>query len=121
MRDCYVRGAYNLLGLTTPRQLISLLPHFDAIVTSDNFIMHAAHLCHVPAVVLWGPSSHLVYGYEGQAHFQATPECLSSAGCIGAGKGLVYDTPCPEPVHCMEKFNMDEVGQSVLNILKKAH
>jgi hypothetical protein len=32
IRDRYIRGAYSLLGLTTPRQLISLLRHFDAVV-----------------------------------------------------------------------------------------
>jgi uncharacterized protein len=117
--DPYVRGTYNLLGLTNPRELISLLPHFDAVVTSDNFIMHAAHLCNVPAVVLWGPTSHRVYGYEEQAHFQVTPDCSSAGGCIGAGKGLLYNTPCPEPAHCMDRFDMEEIGQAVRDILKK--
>lgn len=117
--DPYVRGAYNLLGLTTPRELISLLPHFDAVVTLDNFIMHASHLCNVPAVVLWGPTSHLVYGYEGQTHFQVTPDCVSEGGCIGAGKALLYSTRCPKPEHCMDRFDMEEIGQAVWSILKK--
>jgi len=60
--DRYIRGAHSLLGLTTPRQLISLLRHFDIVVTADNFLMHAAHLCGIPAVVLWGPTDHRVYG-----------------------------------------------------------
>ncbi len=115
--DVYVRGAFNLLGLTTTRQLISLLSHFDAVITSDNFIMHAAHLRNVPAVVLWGPTSHRVYGYEGQVHFQAKPACVSSGGCIGAGRGTIYGTPCPESVHCMDQINMDDVYQSTVNIL----
>ena len=51
--DKYVRGCFSLLGLTSPKQIISLLRRFDVIVTSDNFLMHAAHLCDVPAVVLW--------------------------------------------------------------------
>ena len=46
--DRYVRGAHSMLGLTTPRQAIGLIPRFDAVVTSDNFILHAAAFVSCP-------------------------------------------------------------------------
>ncbi|MFZ2446697.1 MAG: radical SAM protein [Syntrophobacteraceae bacterium] len=120
MNDGYIRGAYSLLGLTSPRRLVSILRHFDAVVTADNFIMHAAHLCAVPAVVLWGPTDHRVYGYAGQAHLRATPACASPGGCIGPGKGNVYQTGCPEgPAHCMNTLEIQTVFDSVVGLLRK--
>lgn len=120
MKDRYVRGAYSLLGLTTPRQLISIVRHFDAVVTADNFIMHASHLCGVPAVVLWGPTDHQVYGYSGQIHLQAEMNCEYSGGCIGPGRGDLYQTDCPEgPAHCLNKLQVETTYSSIMRLLKK--
>lgn len=113
--DLYVRGAFSLLGLTNIRQLVSLLSKFDAVVTSDNFVMHAAHMCSIPSIVLWGPTSNKVYGYEGHLHYQAQPECTLQ-DCIGAGRGHLYSSQCQEQVHCMNQIDMESVYQSVLNI-----
>jgi len=49
--DPYVRGAYNILGLLTERQFISLPRHFDVVVTSDALMTHAARLCRTPVIV----------------------------------------------------------------------
>lgn len=51
-KDPYIRGAYNILGLLTQKQLISLPRHFDAVVTTDALMMHAARLCQTPCMVL---------------------------------------------------------------------
>ncbi len=118
--DRYIRGAYSLLGLTTPRQLISLLRHFDVVVTADNFLMHAAHLCGTPAVVLWGPTDHRVYGYAGQSHLQARPQCEFPRGCIGPDMGGAYQTDCPyDAAHCMNSFQLDAIVDSVMSRLGK--
>jgi radical SAM protein with 4Fe4S-binding SPASM domain len=121
LRDCYVRGAYSLLGLTTPRQLLSLLRHFDAVVTVDNFIMHAAHLCEVPAMVLWGPTDHRVYGYAGQIHLQAQRTCEYPDGCLGPENGQLYPTPCPQGTgHCLDTLDLAAIYNAVQTSLKKA-
>lgn len=121
MRDCYVRGAYSLLGLTTPRQLISLLRHFDAVITSDNFIMHAAHLCGVPAVVLWGPTDPRVYGYAGQVHLQARLECEYPDGCLGPENGHLYQTECPRgAAHCLNTMELAAIYNAVNSLVKKS-
>jgi len=118
--DVYIRGTYSLLGLTSPRHLISMLDRFDAVVTGDNFIMHAAHLRGVPAVVLWGPTDHRVYGYSGHIHHQAEIKCGQPGGCIGPGAGDVYRTRCPEGVaHCMNTFDPEIIFNSIADLLKR--
>jgi ADP-heptose:LPS heptosyltransferase len=112
--DCYIRGAYSLLGLTNPRQLISIVRHFTAVVTSDNFIMHAAHLHGVPAVVLWGPTDNRVYGYSEHRHLQAEIKCEYPDGCIGPGKGNVYQECCPMgDSHCIDTIQLDVIASAV--------
>ncbi|HEY3354156.1 MAG TPA: glycosyltransferase family 9 protein [Polyangia bacterium] len=103
--DPYVRGAYSLIGLTTPRQAIALMRRFDLVLTADSFLMHAAHLCGVPAVVLWGPTDHRVYGYAGQVHLQAPP-CRDAADCIAPGNTAAYGTVCPKgAAHCVDQLD----------------
>lgn len=118
--DDYVRRAYSLLGLTTPRQLVSLLGHFDAVVTSDNFVMHASRLRDVPAVVLWGPTDHKIYGYDQQIHLQAEPDCSYPGGCIRPGIARAYPTDCPSgSAHCMNTLSVEAIGAAVMAALRE--
>jgi ADP-heptose:LPS heptosyltransferase len=122
LRDRYIRGAYSLLGLTTPRTMIGMLRRFDAIVTSDSFIMHAAHLCSVPAVVLWGPTDHRVVGYDGNIHLQAEIRCGLASGCIGSLRPNVYQTECPEGLlHCMNTLSAERIRGAVISILDRGN
>jgi len=118
--DRYVRGAYSLLGMTTPRQIIAMIRHFDAVVTSDNFLMHAAHLCGIPAVVLWGATDHRMYGYLEHTHLQSVPACASSNGCIGPGRSKIYSTECPKGgAHCMNQLNIETIYKAVRGVMDK--
>lgn len=118
--DCYVRGAYSLLGLTSPRQLISLLRHFQAVVTADNFLMHASHLCNTPAVVIWGPTEQGTYGYAGQVHLQGKRECDFPDGCIGPRRGNIYRTVCPMGEdHCTNRVETETVYRAVMDLLQR--
>lgn len=118
-RDRCVRGAYSLMGLTSTRQLISLVRHFDVVVTGDNLLMHAAHLCGIPAVVLWGPTSHLVYGYSGQIHLPARMECEYPGGCIeDRDGGHLYQIDCPRgPAHCMDTLSLETIYNSIMSLI----
>ena len=119
LRDPYVRGAYSLLGLTTPRLLTGLLRRFDVIITSDNFAMHAAKLSGVPAVVLWGPTDHRVYGYSGQVHLKNEKACDEYPdGCIGRGSANLYPTPCPKEANCMNLIELETICGAVANLLE---
>lgn len=106
----YVRGGYSLLGLTTLREAVALLAEFDLVITCDNFLMHAAHLARRPAVVLWGPTDHQVYGYPGHIHLQAMPCDEFATHCIGPLRPQIYHTNCHRSVaHCMTQITLERV------------
>jgi ADP-heptose:LPS heptosyltransferase len=117
MRDPYIRGSYSLLGLTTPQQLVGMVRHVDAVITSDSFLMHAAHLCEVPAVVLWGPTDHRVYGHRDHIHMRATATCDQTPSCIGIGKLNMYQVACTYEPHCMNTIEVEDIFASVKNLL----
>lgn len=117
--DPYIRGAFDLIGLTRPRDLIGLVHRFDVVLTVDSFLMHAAHLGGVPAVVLWGPTDHRVYGYAGQTHLQAAP-CAETHDCIAPGNSQVYATDCPKgDDHCVRQIPVEAVLAAVRDTLAR--
>jgi ADP-heptose:LPS heptosyltransferase len=124
LKDVHIRNAYSALGLTTPYQLIALLRKFDAIVTPDNFIMHAAHLVGARAVVLWGPTLSEEYGYEGQLHlkgdrvceFEDKTDCLTGSSNNGV---TVYGNACPVGKdQCMNRIPVEKIFAAVKEQLK---
>jgi ADP-heptose:LPS heptosyltransferase len=118
LNEPHIRNAYSVRGITTPQQLIALLRKCDLAITSDNFIMHAAHLAGMPAVVLWGPTLHEVFGYTEQTHLQATRNCEIKKGesCIVSYKnqgGKLYGTPCPlGDRHCINQITPEEIYEA---------
>lgn len=116
-KDRHIRGAYSLLGLTTPRELAALVGRCQAVVTSDSFIMHAARLMSVPAVVLWGPTTHEVYGYAGHLHLSAAEACPQRQECIGTSENR-YQSLCHlgPAVHCLNRIGVQRIYESVLSI-----
>ena len=123
MNERHIRNTYSLLGLTTPRQLIALLKKCDLLITSDNFLMHAAHMAGTPAVVVWGATDHEVYGYPGHEHIQgpATCDLDGEKVCIGSGpkkSDNIYGTQCPEGEgHCMNRISAEEVYEAAKKAL----
>jgi ADP-heptose:LPS heptosyltransferase len=116
--DIYIRGAYSLLGLTTLRQLISVLNKSDVIISVDNFIMHAAHLIGRPAIIIWGPTNSKIYGYDEQIHIQGSSSiCELRNKCIGPDFPDNCQTPCPvKHRHCLSKVPVDNLVENVINI-----
>lgn len=119
MQDMHIKGAYSLLNLTTPRQVVALIKKCDFVVTSDNFIMHAAHLAEKPAVVVWGPTKAGVYGYAEHIHIEASLDhCEQRNECLGPGLGKNYPTPCPlKQDHCMNKIPVDKIINAIFTLL----
>lgn len=115
IQELRIKGAYSLLGITTPRQLVALLRKCQLVITSDNFVMHAAHLAGVPAVVVWGPTDHHTYGYADQTHLQASLDhCHLRNECLGVGFSANYPTPCPlGEHHCMNKIPVEDILYAV--------
>lgn len=119
MRDIRVRNAYSLRGMTTPQEIVTLLSRCDLVITLDNFFMHAAKLAGIPAIVVWGPTWHQMYGYEEHFHLQTVPSCGRQVeiGCIhckdGGENGSRYGTPCSEGKrHCLETVSAQEIYET---------
>ncbi|MBK7030568.1 MAG: hypothetical protein IPH45_15795 [Bacteroidales bacterium] len=119
INELRIKVAYSLLGITSPRQLIALIRKCDLVITSDNFVMHAAHLAAVPTVALWGPTNHLVYGYEEQTHLQASLDhCHLKDECLGVGFAQNYPTPCPlMENHCINRIPVEEIMYAAIQKL----
>lgn len=106
-----IRGAYSILGSTDPKQMLYVIKQCDLVITSDNFVMHAAKLTGTPAIVLWGPTQRIVYGYAEHTHVEAPLEhCSLKDQCLGPHVPENYGTPCPmEAEHCMGKIDPDKI------------
>lgn len=123
-KDRRIRNAYSLLGLTSVRQLVALMKKCQAVVTSDNLIMHAAHMVAARTVVVWGATRHTVYGYPEQRHIQMPRTCglAPDEDCVGAGehKGAkIYGSPCPVGErHCLAQLRPEELHQAVRTVLE---
>jgi len=116
--EIYIKNTYSLLGVTMPRQIISVIKKSNLVITSDNFVMHAAHLAEKPAVVLWGPTNPEFYGYKEQIHLKSKEICTLHDKCLGPKVPNNYPTPCPlGPEHCMNKISLDEMYRAVKRLL----
>ncbi len=120
--DIPIRGAYSLLGVTTPIQICELLKKADLVITPDNFIMHAAKLANTPAIALFGPTEPERYGYKGHFCLKAdTSKCELADKCLGPHVSDNYSTQCPkgEEQHCMNSFDENKIVDIAMTILTR--
>lgn len=113
-----IRNTVSLLGLTTPRQLIYLLSKVNAVVTCDNFTLHAAHFTGTPTVSLWGATDPEVYGYPEQIIIKSNIKCEIKNECINSRHPENYRTPCPlKEKNCMDAINVDFIASALDKLL----
>lgn len=119
MGDVHIRGAYSLIGATTPLQIFELLKHIDVLITLDNFIMHAAKLVHTPTIALFGPTEASRYGYAEHVCLQADlSQCNQKDKCLGPHVSENYSTPCPLcEKHCMNGHDENKIVDIAMTIL----
>lgn len=110
LADPYIHGARDLRGMTRVAEVPALVAAMDAVLTADNYIMHAAAMEGVPGVVVWGPTRAEVYGYPLHRHLQAEPDCPEKPSCIGPQNPKGYQTACPEGErHCVAALSVEDV------------
>ncbi|MEW6670375.1 MAG: radical SAM protein [Thermodesulfobacteriota bacterium] len=120
MKSGHVRGVYSLQGLIHVRQVISVIRHFDLVITTHNLFMQIARLHKIPAVVLWGPTDHRFFGYQGHHHLQSRRTCPSPEGCIGRRAGHIPAAACPMgDSHCMNRFEVETIYQAAQEALNR--
>lgn len=118
--DQKVKYAYSLCGITSPQEAILLLKRVDLLISTDNFLAHAAHMTGTPAITLWGPTSPDVYGYPEHKRLSAPAGCSFGkciAGAAGGGRVDVYRSPCAAQEHCLDKIPAGEIIEAARRIL----
>lgn len=120
-RDVVIKGVYSLVGCTLPLQIPAILTRASAVVTLDNFVMHAARAVGVPTVALFGPTESSRYGYPSHRNIQAnTEECPERDHCLGPHVSQNYCMPCtlgPDR-HCMNTIPVNAIVDLVMSIMK---
>lgn len=107
------------------RLIFSILERCDGLVAIDSFANHAwAALGKKDAVVLWGYSSPVNYGYAGNNNMTATrtkcktPHCNRPETHLGDILGNGEPWTCPHGGECM-KFDPKAVSDAVMVEMKK--
>ncbi len=89
----------NLAGLTTLRELASLISLCDIVLTNDSGPMHVADALGTTMIALFGSTSEIVTGpYHGGCVIHKHVEC---SPC--------YQRVCPIDFRCMKRIEADEV------------
>jgi heptosyltransferase II len=89
----------NLAGVTTLRELASIISLCDVLLTNDSGPMHVADALGTPMVALFGSTSDIVTGpYRSGTVIHKHVEC---SPC--------YQRTCPIDFRCMKRIEADEV------------
>ena len=97
----------NMAGLTSLRELASLIKLCNVLLTNDSGPMHIADALGTPVVALFGSTSEVVTGpYRAGVVIHKHVDC---SPC--------YQRRCPIDFRCMKKIESDEVTQAILRVL----
>lgn len=99
----------NMAGLTSLRELAALISICDVLLTNDSGPMHLAGAFSTPVVALFGSTSSIMTGPWNQA--KIIQKHVACSPC--------YRRTCPIDFRCMKQIGVDEVVQSILDILDK--
>lgn len=98
----------NLAGVTTLRQLASLIKLCDVLLTNDSGPMHIAAAVGTPLVALFGSTNEVATGpYKTGIVIHKHVDC---SPC--------YKRVCPIDFRCMKRIETDEVYEAIAQTLK---
>jgi heptosyltransferase-2 len=106
-KDLPVR-VVNLSGLTSLRELASLISLCDVLLTNDSGPMHIADALGTPVVALFGSTDEVVTGPYRNG--KVIHKHVSCSPC--------FQRTCPIDFRCMKQIEADEVCAEILCILK---
>jgi len=107
-----VEGAVDMMGKTTVREAIALVKHSKAFVGVISAFAHATNAVNTPTVVLFGPSTPVVWGYENNVNIYKDLKCAPCIDTLGGKR-------CPYDKKCMKKISVREVEQAIKKITNK--
>ena len=76
----------------------------------DSFLNHATNAVQTPGVVLFGPTTPVVWGHDGNINIYRAVDCAPCVDTIGKG-------PCPNHWKCMDSIGVDEVVEAITETL----
>lgn len=99
----------NMAGLTSIRELASLISLCDVLLTNDSGPMHIAGAFGTPVVALFGSTSPIVTGPWHRSKVIQKP--VACAPC--------YRRVCPIDFRCMKQIEVDEVLAALFQFISK--
>lgn len=98
----------NLAGMTSLRELMSLINICDVLLTNDSGPMHIADALGTPLVALFGSTNEIITGPYNSKN--VIHKHVSCSPC--------YQRTCPLDFRCMKEIGVDEVYNEVYRLLK---
>lgn len=120
IHEMHIKNTFSLLGVTDLYDLVELVKKADLVISSDSLMMHVAKLTETPGIIIWGPTSQEVYGYENHTHFTAPMDhCNLKDKCLGADFPENYPTQCPlnDSGHCMNRLDVNKLYNATIETL----
>jgi ADP-heptose:LPS heptosyltransferase len=111
-KDTKVEGAVDLRGKTTFRQGMALVKNALSFVGVDSSFSHVTNIYDIPGVVLFGPSTPVLWGHPNNINIYKSLRC---SPCID----ILLGTPCPYGRKCMTAITVEEVRSALLKQLGK--
>jgi heptosyltransferase-2 len=99
----------NMAGLTSLRELASLISICDVLLTNDSGPMHIAGAFGTPVVALFGSTSSVMTGPW--TNGKVIQKHVTCSPC--------YRRTCPIDFRCMTQIGVDEVFQSIVDAVDK--
>ncbi|MBC8495885.1 radical SAM protein [archaeon] len=107
-----IEGVVDLRGKTSVREAIAILKYSKCFVGVISFLAHATNAVNTKGVVLFGPSTPVVWGYKNNINLYKHFKCAPCIDILGAKK-------CPYNRKCMQKISVKEVKKAIQECTKK--
>lgn len=106
-----LKGVIDVAGIPI-REAIAMIKYSKCFVGIDSCFPHAIYSFQVPAVILFGPSSPVIWGYPRNKNIYKHEKC---SPCIDT----LLDKKCPHGIKCMKNISVEEVYQAIITKINK--
>jgi len=106
----------DFTGKTSLKETAYIISRLDLFVSGDTGLMHVAYGVSTPTVSLFGAGIQEKWAPPGVNHV-AINKHVQCSPCTKFG----YTPSCPYGVRCLGEITVEEVRQSVLDLLQRSH
>ncbi|UCG78181.1 MAG: glycosyltransferase family 9 protein [Nitrospirota bacterium] len=108
-----VRGAVDLTGLTTLREVAYVLKNSALLITADSGLMHMAYALGAPTVSIFGSGIEKKWAPRGECH-EVVNKRLDCSPCTRFG----YTPSCDKGIRCLSEILPEDVIEATDKLLK---